>query len=63
MPITMLMTEMIIVIVLAHDLPDHKPHVMMKPNAASMRPTSPIPIRIAVVKAIIGTPVNTPAIC
>ncbi len=49
----------------AHDLPDHRPHVMMNPNTASMSNTTPIPVRNAVVMAIIGTLVNVeaPGIC
>ena len=49
----------------AHDLPDHKPHVITKPNTASMSNTMPIPVRNAVVMAIIGTLVNVeaPGIC
>ncbi len=42
----------------AHDLPDHRPHVMMNPTTASMSNTIPIPVRNVVVKAIIGTLVN-----
>lgn len=45
----------------AHDLPDHKPHVMMNPSTASMSNTTPIPVRNAVVKAMIGTLVNVDA--
>ena len=44
-----------------HDLPDHKPHVMMNPTIASMSNTIPIPVRNVVVKAIIDTPVNVEA--
>ena len=42
----------------AHDLPDHKPHVMMNPTTASMSNTMPIPVRNALVKLIIGILVN-----
>jgi len=45
----------------AHDLPDHRPHVMMNPNTASMSNTMPTPVRNAVVKAIICTLVNVDA--
>jgi hypothetical protein len=57
-PVRMLMALRIMVMVRAHDLPDHRPHVMMNPNTASMSNTMPMPVRNAVVKAIIGTLVN-----
>jgi hypothetical protein len=60
-PVTMLITARIMEIVRAHDLPDHKPHVMMNPNTATMSNTMPIPVRNAVVKAMIGTLVNVDA--
>jgi hypothetical protein len=60
-PVTMLMTARIMVMVRAHDLPDHRPHVMMNPNTASMSNSMPMPVRNAVVKAIMGTLVNVVA--
>ena len=44
--------------VLAHDLPDHKPHVIMNPTTDSMSNTTPIPVRNVVVKESIGILVN-----
>ncbi len=38
----------------AHDLPDHKPHVMTNPSTASTSNTTPIPVRNALVKLSIG---------
>ena len=54
----MLITVRIIVRVRAHDLPDHRPHVMMNPTTASMSNTTPIPVRNVVVKLSIGILVN-----
>ena len=45
----------------AHDLPDHRPQVMMNPNTASMSNTTPIPVRNVVVIASIGTLPNVEA--
>ena len=44
--------------VLDHDLPDHKPHVMMNPTIESMNNTIPTPVKNVVVKVSIGTLVN-----
>jgi len=60
-PVTMLMTARIMVMVRAHDLPDHRPHVIMNPNTASMSKTRPRPVRNAVVMASMGTSVNVEA--
>jgi hypothetical protein len=46
------------VIVLDHDLPDHKPHVMTNPTIESMNNIKPIPVKNVVVKVSIGTLVN-----
>ena len=62
-PVTMLMTARIMVMVRAHDLPDHRPHVMMNPSTAKISNIRPTTIRKDVVKAISGTPVNASAIC
>ena len=45
----------------AHDLPDHRPHVMMNPSTASMSSTMPMPVRNAVVMASIGMLPNVDA--
>ena len=60
-PVRMLITARIMLMVRAHDFPDHRPQVMMNPNTATMSNTIPIPVRNAVVKAIIGTLVNVDA--
>ena len=44
--------------VLDHDLPDHKPHVMINPTIESMNNTIPTPVKNVVVKVSIGTLVN-----
>jgi hypothetical protein len=54
-PVMMLITERIMVMIRAHDLPDHKPHVMMNPITARMSKTIPIAVRNEVVMAIIET--------
>ncbi len=46
------------VIVLDHDLPDHKPHVMTNPTIESMSNINPTPVKNVVVKVSIGTLVN-----
>ena len=57
-PVMILMIAKIMVISRAHDLPDHKPHVIMNPTTASMSKTIPIPVRNVVVKASIDALVN-----
>ena len=54
-PVRIIITERIMLIVRAHGLPDHKPHVMMNPITANMSNTRPIPISKEEVKAIICT--------
>ena len=59
--VTMLMTVRTIVRVRAHDLPDHRPHVMKNPSTAITSNARPIPVRNEVVRASRGTPVNEDA--
>jgi len=61
-PVMIPITASIIVMVRAHDLPDHRPHVMMNPSIASMNNTTPITVRNTVVMSIIGKPVKASVI-
>ena len=61
MPEMTLITARIIVMIRAHDLPDHRPHIMMNPTTATRSNTMPMPVRNAVVMAVIGTLVNVDA--